>query len=43
MALFAGEAIFMLARGLVPGLREMLVAASAASAMNDHNALPRSR
>jgi len=41
MALFPRKPILVLARGLMPGLCEMLVAASAASSMNDQDALPR--
>src|SRR5882762_3508631 len=40
MTLFAGEPILMLARGLMPGLCEVLVAATASSAMNDQDAVP---
>ena len=40
MTLFAGMSIFVLARSLMPGLGKMLVAAPAASAMRDENALP---
>ena len=43
MTLFPGKPILVLARGLMPRLREMLVAASAASTMNDQDALPGSR
>ena len=39
MALFAGMAVFVFARGLVPGLGEMLIAAPAASAVRNENAL----
>src|SRR5258706_2078201 len=39
MALFAGLAVFVFARSLVPRLGEVLIAASAASAMRDQNAL----
>ena len=40
MALFPGKPILMLARGLMPGFCEMLVAAPAASSMNNQDALP---
>ena len=40
MTLFPGKPILMLARGLMPGLCEVLVAAPAASSMNNQNALP---
>jgi hypothetical protein len=40
MTLFPGKPILMLARGLMPGLCKMLVAAPAASSMNNQNALP---
>src|SRR6267142_3719705 len=39
MALFAHVAVFVFARGLMPGLCEMLIAASAASAGSDEDAL----
>ncbi len=40
MTLFPGKPILVLARGLMPGLREMLVAAPAAPSMNNQDALP---
>src|SRR5271163_2703552 len=39
MALFAGKTVFVLARGLVPGLGEVLVTASTASALRDQDSL----
>ena len=39
MALFAGETVFMFARGLMPGLGKILVAAAAASTLRDEDAL----
>ena len=39
MAFFAGESFLMFARGLVPGLGEMLIAASAAATVHDQYAL----
>ena len=39
MALFAGEAVLVFARSLMPGLGKMLIAAAAASTMRDQNAL----
>src|SRR5208282_4097328 len=39
MALLAGKTVFVLARGLMPGLGEILVAASAAAAFCDQHAL----
>ena len=40
MTLFPGKPILVLARSLMPGLRKMLIAAPAASSMNDQDALP---
>ena len=39
MTLFAGLAVFMLARCLMPGFRKMLVATSAVTALRDQNTL----
>src|SRR5260370_41861097 len=41
MALFTGESVLMFARGLMPGLGKVLIAASAASAVGDEDALAR--
>src|SRR5262249_40518082 len=39
IAFFAGMAVFVFARSLMPGLGEMLIAATTASAVRDENAL----
>src|SRR6202165_4228672 len=39
MTLFAGKAIFMFTRSLMPGFREMLIAATTAPAVRNKNAL----
>src|SRR4029077_12073525 len=41
MPLLAGKTIFMFARGLMPGLGKMLIAAAAAPALRDQHALSR--
>ena len=41
MALFAGKAVFMFARRLMPRLGEILIAAAAAPTLRDQNALAR--
>src|SRR4029077_1459813 len=41
MPLLAGKTIFMFARGLMPGLGEMLIAAAAAPTLRDQHALSR--
>src|SRR5579864_2667671 len=41
VALFAGESIFVLARGLMPGFGKILIATSAASTLRDEHALAR--